>query len=85
MQRVTMQNTKKPAALEVMINRLRLGAGESDVELSFTALKSVTPKNKAQHERFSSIELSETQSDGREYSVAHIRVYTTIKDDKTYF
>ena len=38
-----MQKTKNPPALAVMTRRLMAGGGLSEVELSFTALKSVTP------------------------------------------
>ena len=45
-QSARMQKTKKPPALAVMTRRLMAGGGLSDVELSFTALKSVTPGRK---------------------------------------
>lgn len=44
MQSARMQKTKNPPALAVMTRRLMEGGGlRSEVELSFTALKSVTP------------------------------------------
>ena len=43
MQSARMQKTKNPPALAMMTRRLREGGGLSEVELSLTALKSVTP------------------------------------------
>ena len=47
MQWVDAQSIKTPQTLDMIKGRLELFEGASDVELSFTALKSVTPENKS--------------------------------------
>ena len=47
MQSVDAQSIKTPPTLDMIKGRLELLDGASDVELSFTALKSVTPENKS--------------------------------------
>ena len=47
MQSVEAQSIKTPQTLDMIKGRLELFEGASDVELSFTALKSVTPENKS--------------------------------------
>ena len=50
MQSARMQKTKNPPALAVMTRRLMEGGGLSEVELSLTALKSVTPAGEEKSE-----------------------------------
>ena len=47
MQSVDAQSIKTPQTLDMIKGRLELFEGASEVELSFTALKSVTPENKS--------------------------------------
>ena len=47
MHSVDAQIMNSPQTLDMIKGRLELFEGASDVELSFTALKSVTPENKS--------------------------------------